>query len=262
MLAISGPVFFRLFGVLPSIFQSLSLGWKAGVTSPPQMNALRFAASSITSLRLWNLPKLGWIIVATLPVPIASAAEVFTKDTGLEGSVVGVTAVGVEFETIYGKGSIVIPWSDVQHVRSDKEFLILLTERDTVVGRIWGLKEGQLLVGESLDTVTRIPVAQILRSVTRQQYDTSRLERLRVRYRHWTANFDLAFGFTDATTDTTSLSTALELRRKKKPFDFFFGSYYFSRSSKESDPDMPPGSRDLVAVTVQIDVVADDEETA
>ena len=44
----------------------------------------------------------------------------------------------------------------------------------------------------------------------------------------------MAFGFTDATTDTTSLSTALELRRKKKPTDFFFGAYYFFQSSKGS----------------------------
>jgi putative salt-induced outer membrane protein YdiY len=44
----------------------------------------------------------------------------------------------------------------------------------------------------------------------------------------------LAFAFTDATTDTTSFSTALELRRKKRPTDFFFGAYYFFGSTKES----------------------------
>jgi putative salt-induced outer membrane protein YdiY len=31
------------------------------------------------------------------------------------------------------------------------------------------------------------------------------------------------------------LSTALELRRQKKPTDFFFGGYYFFKTSKESD---------------------------
>jgi putative salt-induced outer membrane protein YdiY len=54
------------------------------------------------------------------------------------------------------------------------------------------------------------------------------------RYQYWTANYDLAFAFTDATTDTTSFSTALELRRKKKLTDFFFGAYYFFSSAKES----------------------------
>jgi hypothetical protein len=195
---------------------------------------------SIFYLMLRNLSVLGWTFLATclaagvLPTSEASAAEVFTKNQELEGSVVGVTAEGVEFETIYGKGTIVIPWADVKRIRSDKEFLILHAEADSVVGRIWGLEDGRLLVGESFETAARISVEQILRSITRQQYDTSRLDRLRVSYRYWTANFDLAFGFTDATTDTTSLSTALELRRKKKPFDFFFGGYYFFRTSKES----------------------------
>jgi hypothetical protein len=164
----------------------------------------------------------------------AAAAEVFTKDKGLKGSVVGVTKKGVEFETIYGKGTIAIPWTDVQHIRSDKEFIILLTEADSVVGRIWGIEDDQLLVGESYETVSRIPLEQIYRSVTRDQYEQSRLERLRVRYRFWNANFDLALGYTDATTDTTNLSTALELRRRKKPYDYFFGGYYWFRSSKES----------------------------
>jgi hypothetical protein len=45
-----------------------------------------------------------------------------------------------------------------------KEFLILLKESGTFVGRIWSLEDGQLLVGESFETVTHIPVAQILRS--------------------------------------------------------------------------------------------------
>jgi hypothetical protein len=80
---------------------------------------------------LKKIPLSGWIFpvvclaAGVLPVPDAPAAEVFTKDQGLQGSVVGVTAEGVEFETIYGKGAIVIPWVDVQGIRSDKEFLIL-----------------------------------------------------------------------------------------------------------------------------------------
>ena len=174
------------------------------------------------------------LAAVVLSVSIASAAGVFTKGQELQGSVVGVSTDGVQFETIYGQGSIVIPWTDVEHIRSDKEFFILLKEADILVGRIWGLDDGRLLIGKDFETAVRIPVEQILRSITREQYDTSRLERLRVRYRYWTANVDLSFGFTEATTDTTSLSTALELRRKKKPTEFFFGGYYFFRTSKES----------------------------
>jgi putative salt-induced outer membrane protein YdiY len=90
------------------------------------------------------------------------------------------------------------------------------------------------MVGQSRVSAIRIPVGHIYRSPTRDQYEKSRLDWLRARYRYWTANFDLAFAFTDATTDPTSFSTALESRRKKKPTDFFFGAYYFFGSTRES----------------------------
>ncbi len=169
-----------------------------------------------------------------LAVSYVTAAEVFTRDQGLEGSVVGVTADGVEFETVYGKGSILIQWDDIEMIRSDKEFLVLYGEAEEAIGRIWGLDNGELMVGQGRATAIRIPVGLIYRSITRDQYDESRLEWLRARYRYWTANYDLAFAFTDATTDTTSFSTGIELRRNKKPTDFFFGAYYFFGSAKES----------------------------
>ena len=174
------------------------------------------------------------LAAGVLPVPDAAAAEILTKNKGLNGSVVRVTAHGVEFETIYGEGAILIEWSDVESIISEKEFLVHYGDTEEVVGRIWGLKDGELMVGQNPESATRIPVGQIYRSFTREQYEHSLVERLRARYRYWTANLDLAFGFTDATTDTTNLSTALEIRRRKKPYDFFFGGYYFFRSSKAS----------------------------
>ena len=189
---------------------------------------------------LKNKQLSGWILLifslfaGIMPVQNASAAEIITKNNALEGSVVGVTKEGVEFQTIYGKGTIVIQWSDVDSIRSDKEFLILYGEDEEVVGRIWSLENGNLMVGQDSASAAPIPVDQIYRSFTRDQYEQSWLERLRARYRYWTANFDLAFGYTDSTTDTANFSTALELRRKKKPYNFFFGGYYWFRSTKES----------------------------
>ncbi len=211
-----------------------------GVNSPSLKNASQFARNLVTSLTFLNLHVLRWtslaicLAAAVLLGTVATAAEVFTKDQGLEGSVVGVTAEGVEFETIYGKGAILIQWSDIEMIRSDKEFLVLYGEAEEAIGRIWGLENGELMVGESRAAATRITVGLIHRSLSLDQYEKSRLEWLRARYRYWTANFDLAFAFTDATTDTTSFSTALELRRKKRPMDFFFGVYYFYGTSKES----------------------------
>ena len=93
-------------------------------------------------------------------------------------------------------------------IRSDKEILVLNDEAEEAIGRIWGLEDGALTVGFSRATVIRIHVGRIHRSITRDQYEKSRLEWLRALYRYWTANYDLAFAFTDATTDTTFFSTA------------------------------------------------------
>ncbi len=156
----------------------------------------------------------------------ALAAEIVVKGQELEGSVVGFTAEGVAFETVYGKGAIVIPWADAERLKSEKEFVILYGEEELAIGRAWGLKDGKLLVGESPEKATQIPVDQIYRSLTRDKYETSRLEALRVNYRYWGANFDLAFAYTDATTETNAFAVGMEFERKKQPTELFLGAYY------------------------------------
>jgi putative salt-induced outer membrane protein YdiY len=173
---------------------------------------------------------LGW-------ASAASAADVVVKGQLLEGSVVGVTAEGVQFKTIYGEGTIVIPWTDVEMIQSDKAFEVLYGEAEIIGGRIWGLKDDALLVGESSDRATPIPLDQIYRSITREDYEKSRLEALRARYRYWTANFDLSAGYTDATTDSSTLATNFELRRKKTPTEFYFGAFYLFGTTKEKGED-------------------------
>ena len=83
---------------------------------------------------------------------------------------VGVTAEGVQFQTIYGEGTIVIPWSNIEMIQSDKDFEVLYGEAEIMEGRIWGLEDDALLVGESPDRATPIPLDQIYRSITREDY--------------------------------------------------------------------------------------------
>jgi putative salt-induced outer membrane protein YdiY len=122
-------------------------------------------------------------------------------------------------------------------IQSDKEFEVLYGEAGIRAGRIWGLEGDAILVGESPDKATPIPVDQIFRSITREDYEKSRLEVLRAGYRYWTANFDLSAGYTDATTDTSTFATSFELRRKKAPTDFSFGAFYLFGTTKEKGED-------------------------
>lgn len=167
----------------------------------------------------------------------AFAADVVVKGVALEGSVEGVTPEGVEFQTVYGKGKIVIPWADVDSLKSEKEFLILYSEAGEAIGRIWGIDGENLLVGETTSAAKPIPVNQIFRSITREQYETSRLEAMRARYRYWNGYFDLGFSYTDATTDVFQFSTGLGVRRKKKPTDFTFDAFYRYGTTKQEGQD-------------------------
>lgn len=235
------PAHFFLVSSLRMLHLSYIVRRKTAANPPIIKSALQRLRNPLLPLPfLKNMPGLRWttlaagLTVIVLLYADARGAEVFTKDQGLSGSVVGVTAEGVEFETIYGKGAILIRWDDIEMIRSDKAFLVLYGEDAEAIGRIWGFENGDLIIGESRAAAIRIPVGRIHRSLTRDQYEASRLEWLRARYRYWSANFDLAFALTDATTDTTSFATALELRRQKKPSDFFFGAYYFYGTAKKS----------------------------
>jgi len=185
----------------------------------------------------------------------ALAAEIRVKGLDLEGSVVGFTSEGVEFETIYGKGTIVISWTDVERLKPDKEFVILHGEDGIAMGRIWGLTDDELLVGDSLENASRIPVVQISRSLTREQYETSRLEAMRVSYRYWKANFDLAFAYTQATTETNSFAVGLEFRRKKKPTELFLAAYYrYATTQKQGEPSIKNEDRFFAPARLDYDL--------
>jgi hypothetical protein len=190
----------------------------------------RKSRRTLFALALSILPAFIW--------PVAPfAADVVVKGQALEGSVEGVTAEGMEFQTIYGKGSIVIPWADVDSLTSDKEFLVLISEDGEVSGRIWGIDGEQLLIGKDPPSAKPIAVNQIFRSITQEQYEKSRLEAMRVRYRYWKGYFDLGFSYTDATTDVFQFSTGLGVRRKKKPTDFTFDAFYRYGTTKQEGQD-------------------------
>ncbi len=149
---------------------------------------------------------LGWL-------GAARADEVVVKGTRLEGTVLGVTAAGIRFETSYGKGAIQIAFADVQALTTTKAFVILYGEDGETRGRLWGVRDGRLLVGPDPAVATSVPVASIQRSLTAEAFDASAMERLRAETRFWTGRLDLGWAYTNATTDTNNISVGAELRR-------------------------------------------------
>jgi hypothetical protein len=179
------------------------------------------------------------LVIAVLGASTAHAAEVVVKGEDLEGTVEGVTSDGVEFTTVYGSGVIVIPWNDIEALQSDKEFMVLHGEDAQSMGRLWGVEQGELLVGETPEQAERVPVGTILRSLTREKYETSWPEAMRARYRYWSANLDLGLAYIDATTNAFSFNTGLELERKKKSSRLQLGAYYrFGTTQPAGDPEV------------------------
>lgn len=160
--------------------------------------------------------------------------EVVVKGTRLEGTVVGVSASGIRFETIYGTGVIEIGYDDIQALVSAKAFVVLVGEDREVRGRLWGVEDGRLMVGPDPATATPVPMATIQRSLTVEAYDASALERLRARTRFWTGAFDLAFAYTDATTDTLNTAVGVELQRNTAASKLVLRGAYRLGTQKES----------------------------
>ncbi len=180
--------------------------------------------------RSWIL----WVLaVVSGAAGAAPAAEVVVKGEGLEGTVVAVTSEAVEFETTFGSGAIAIPWQDVDEIQSDKEFMVLYGDDQDAVGRIWGVEDGSVLVGESAEQAERVPIDSIFRSLSREQLEESWLESLRARNRYWSADWGLGFAYTDATTDTLNFDTHLDIERKKGPSRLQLGAYYRYGTTKE-----------------------------
>jgi putative salt-induced outer membrane protein YdiY len=155
-----------------------------------------------------------WIcaLVGLVAAPI-SAGEVTVQGEVLEGKVVGVTTEGVQFETIYGKGAILIPYASIERLESDASFVVLYGEAGEAHGRLLGVSGGELLVGENPESAARVATGEIFRSFGEQEFEESGIEALRSRYRYWSGNFDLGFAATQATNNTGSLdATRLLLR--------------------------------------------------
>ncbi|HEY5658019.1 MAG TPA: DUF481 domain-containing protein [Myxococcota bacterium] len=191
----------------------------------------RFAPRRAAYAAFWGCVALGLAAIS------ASAGEVRVKGEVLEGKVVGVTAEGIKFETIYGKGEILLPYADVESLSSEGRFVVLYGEGGEVRGRLLGLVDGELLVGEETGEPARVVTAEIFRSFGEQEFEDSGLEALRSRYRFWNANLDFGFAYTQATNDTGAMGVGLEIQRKKAPTRLLLtGGYRYSVEEKQDEP--------------------------
>jgi hypothetical protein len=171
-------------------------------------------------------------------LPVAAFAdEIVVKDVPMSGKVVGVNADGLEVETTYGKGNVLVKYADVTTLRTDAPFVVVTGDDGKVTGKLVGVRDGdKLLVGEDEASAQAIPVGTLFPSGTKEKWDSSSLRRAKALFRYWNAKYDLAFGATDSTINTVSMLTGLEVERRKSPTRLLLNGGW--RYGTKDDPDV------------------------
>ena len=188
---------------------------------PPALRSLLAAALSILGLA---------------PAAAIRADEIVVKGEPMSGTVEAVTADGIEVETSYGKGNVLVKYEDITALRTDKPFVVIHGEEARQTGRLLGVRDGdKLLVGADEASAAAVPVGGLFPSYTEEKFNESALLRARALLRYWKARYDLTFGFDDSTVNSTSVLTGFEVERKKSPTRLLLtGSF---RYGTEDDPD-------------------------
>ncbi|MCA9774739.1 MAG: DUF481 domain-containing protein [Myxococcales bacterium] len=181
------------------------------------------------------VPTLGLALAATaLTATGARADEIRVKGDTLHGTITRLEGSKIHFDTGYG-GKLKISLADVEAISTDRSFYVFHRDEDESIGRLVGVEDGALLVGEDPALAERIPLADIHSGWSAEAIEGSAWGRLRSRLRFWNANLDLGFTYTQSTTDTLALGFAAHAERKKAPTRFVFdGSYRYGTTDKKS----------------------------
>jgi hypothetical protein len=182
--------------------------------------------------RWWSaLAASVWVLSAWRTVV---ADEIQVDGTILRGTVTQITPSTIEFDTDYGKGTIAVPYKNLQAIRSDGRFYIVHGDSGETSGRLVAFEDGKLLVGDDLSNAVAVDPATLHRAHSAESLDQRGLGPLRHRFALWRGNFDLGFGLTQSTTDTSSLTIGLGGDRRKKPTRMTLKSSYRNGTQKKT----------------------------
>jgi len=193
----------------------------------------RYLVSSIALITM--------LLAATPPADAVAQPddEITVKGTTLKGRVLGLEKKGIRFQTIYGKGTIIISYIDVQKLKAHGEYHIFYGEAQEVEGHIVGVEDGQLLVGDDPATAEQLASATIQKGVSTSEYEEqSWIDRLRARYPHWKANLDLGLEIEEGAVIKRRIDWGFHIERRKKPTRLvanWFQAYETEQTSPTAD---------------------------
>lgn len=191
---------------------------------------------------LVNFIVLIGMLLATTP-PAAAVAqpddEITVKDTTLKGRILGLEKKGIRFKTIYGEGTIIILYKDVQNIEAHGEYHIFHGQAQEVEGRIFGVEGGQLLVGEDPETAEQVASATIQKGVSKSEYEEeSWINKLRNKYPHWKGSFDLGLGIEEGAVVKRRIEWGFNIQRRKRPTRFV-ADWFQAYETEQTSPTAP-----------------------
>lgn len=179
--------------------------------------------------------------------PSVPGDEVRVQGTVLRGKVLEVTDSGLVLRTDYGKGDITIAYEDIESLSTDGVFLILFGKTGEVWGRLIGVEEGMLLVGEDPVTATRVVTSSIVDSDTEDEA-ASLSERIRNYLRFWKASLDLGIVLKDSTTDEFDLTLGARFERRQTPTRLLGEIQFLYEVDKDPDESADVTDNEVIGV--------------
>jgi hypothetical protein len=191
---------------------------------------------------------MSFIVLITVLLAIASTAvavpvpddEITVKGTTLRGRVLGLEKDGIRFRTIYGKGTIIILYEDVQNIEAHGKYHIFHGDQQELQGQILGVENGQLVVGDDPATAEQVASATIQKGVPESEYEEeSWINRLRNRYPHWSASLDLGLNIEEGAVIKRRIDWGFHIERRKRPTRFrvdFVQAFENERTSPDATP--------------------------
>lgn len=188
-----------------------------------------------------------WLLVFSLFGNAGTADEIQYDGETIQGTVADITSTAVEFKTPYG--TLTIPLEKVDALTTDEPRQILHGDDDETTGRIVGLEDGRLLVGEDVGTATAVDVTTVVGAANPADIEGffGFVERMRHKYRYWSGNLDVGASYQDKTTDEVDLTLGFNLERRKKPTRLVTGVSYLFGRDKASGEESSTTDNELIA---------------
>lgn len=178
------------------------------------------------------------VLVCLAPAPAAAEDRLTAMGDTLRGRVVEMDADGVEFEPVYGKGTIRVPWEEVEEIETGDTFIVLYGERGEVFGRVLGIDEqGHVVVGEEFATADRIATYAVFLAFADSDGELEGIERLRSQLRYWSASLDAGALYVKSNTNQTSAVVGFRTERRKHPTRLLLEGSFRYATEKERRQD-------------------------